>query len=176
MGVSARWLTPAGHEPTHADPFLLLAGCGSSSTKAPSALTDCSAVTDTWSTYGQSFFGDQLPHLPRAHLAVRFAERGAQPINSIESEISSGAIEGHHVSTDKARILSYLACGAPWSSIHFTLGPHADAERPGCSGTWHVAFTSRRRRPLRDVDLELLTGDHPVSRPPPRSCRGGSAA
>jgi len=94
--------------------FLLLAGCGSSSTST-SALTDCSAVTDTWSTYGQSFFATNC-RTCHEHTS-QFGSQSAvlNSINSIESEISSGAMpEGTTLSaTDKTRILSYLACGAP---------------------------------------------------------------
>lgn len=77
--------------------------------------TDCSTLTDTWSTYGQGFFST---HCTTWHEhSTDFATQGSviNQLERIESEISSGRMPEDTVlsSTEKARVLAWLSCGAP---------------------------------------------------------------
>ncbi|MFT3709993.1 MAG: hypothetical protein QM817_20365 [Archangium sp.] len=99
----------------------LTAGCGgvddgSGTTSSTSSVTaDCSTNTDTWSTYGDAFFGTNCRTCHQHTSQFTSQALVNAQLSSIKSEISSGKMpEGTTLSsTDKARILAYLACGVP---------------------------------------------------------------
>jgi hypothetical protein len=74
-----------------------------------------SSCTDTWSSYGQAFFASTCDscHQHSSEFSTQAAVQGSR--SRIESVISSGAMpQGTSLSsTEKTRILAYLACGAP---------------------------------------------------------------
>ncbi|MFZ5442544.1 MAG: hypothetical protein ACOZQL_21215 [Myxococcota bacterium] len=74
-----------------------------------------SACTDTWSGYGATFFSATCStcHHHTGQYATQASVQAA--LSSIRSEISSGKMpEGMSLSTsERARILAYLGCGAP---------------------------------------------------------------
>lgn len=90
--------------------LLAVPACGTSSTTV-----DCSTVTDTYASYGQSFFTTNCRtcHEHTSQFGTQAAVLAS--LNSIESEISSGGMpEGTALSaTEKTRVLNWLSCGAP---------------------------------------------------------------
>ena len=78
-----------------------------------SSVPDCGA--DTWSSYGGSFFASQCSSC-HTHSGQFTTQASVQSASSrIASEISSGRMPegGGLSSTERQRILDYLACGAP---------------------------------------------------------------
>lgn len=87
----------------------LLSGCGTATS------TDCSTLTDTWSTYGQGFFS---AHCTTCHEHTSdFATQSSvvNQLDRIEAELSSGDMPEDTTlsATEKSRVLAWLSCGAP---------------------------------------------------------------
>jgi hypothetical protein len=85
------------------------AACGSGATAV-----ECSG-TDTYASYGQAFMASRCTncHQHSGQFSTQAAVLGS--LNSIEAQISSGRMpEGSGLSaTEQARVLAWLACGAP---------------------------------------------------------------
>lgn len=98
-----------------------LAGCGvgtdtlgadPTATNA-SASTSCTS-TDTWASYGQSFFATNCRTCHEHTSQFSTQASVANSLARIKAEISSGAMPpGGLNSTAKQRILAYLACDVP---------------------------------------------------------------
>lgn len=88
--------------------MLAMTGCSVTS-------TDCSTVTDTYANYGQSFMATNCRtcHQHTSQFGTQAAV--VSSLNSIESEISTGRMpeDTSLSSTEKARVLAWLSCGAP---------------------------------------------------------------
>lgn len=95
-----------------ASPVLLLmltmTGCSVTS-------TDCSTLTDTYSNYGQSFMTTNCRNCHQHTSQFGSQASVVSSLNSIESEINSGRMPQDSTlsSTEKARVLAWLSCGAP---------------------------------------------------------------
>jgi hypothetical protein len=69
--------------------------------------------SDTWSSYAEGFFADHCSQCHGSGFETYSLVVG--DASSIESAISSGAMpaEGSLSSSDKSRILDWIACGEP---------------------------------------------------------------
>lgn len=98
-----------------------LAGCGvgidplgtDSTSTTSSASTSCTS-TDTWASYGQSFFTANCRSCHEHTSQFSTQASVANSLARIKAEISSGAMPPSGLgSADKQRILGYLACDVP---------------------------------------------------------------
>ncbi len=87
----------------------------SSASCTGSTTTDCSTVTDTWSSYGENFFANNCItcHEHTSDFATQSAV--VSRLDEIEQQISSGQMPEDTTlsSTEKSRVLAWLSCGAP---------------------------------------------------------------
>lgn len=91
--------------------FVLLAACGAGTTTAG----ECTDTQDTWANYGSAFFTSSCRNCHQ-HTTQFVTQQSVQSsLSQISSEINSGKMpQGAGLSaTEKARVLGWLACGAP---------------------------------------------------------------
>lgn len=89
---------------------VVLSACGGGGTIAPT-FGDGGTCTDTWASYGQSFFSSNCSG---CHSSFRTQSAVKSQVASIRSRVAGGSMPPRGISsTDEQRVVLYLDCGAP---------------------------------------------------------------